>query len=205
MYVQQFFPYNKEARVLGWQVTRQRDPQSFQEVFNRELQASRRKIAVNPREAYVELQDLQEIAPNNTEIQGALVELEYTLGIRMRPPDTRALEQARQNYNQALAIYNSNNTANFSVGIAFLEQAISLNPTYTDAQRLIDTMRRQIGARSASVLTTQEQRMLNEAIAEFNARNYIRVQILLDQLLSSPKNQNNADILDLRRRLQSVQ
>lgn len=202
--VQQFFPFNKDARVLNIKIAQQRDPQGFVELFQKDFNDARSKIATNPQEAYVELKDLEALEPRYPGLQAAIEEAEYATGIKVRPPDPAKIRRSNELYQQALVIVNGNVRTEFPVALAFLDEALSLNPANREASRLKDTVAISVGGTTTSVLSSADQRKYTEAVAEFNNGNYLKAQILVDILLENPDNRYNTRLLELKERIQSA-
>ena len=202
--MQQFFPFNKDARVLTIKIAQQRDPQGFTELFSKDFNDAKQQIKNNPQQAYVELKDLEAIDPRYPGLQSAITEAEYATGIKVRPPDPRKLSRARELYASALAIFNSNNRTEYQVALAYLDEALSLNPDYQEAVRLKDSVAVAVGGTSTEVLSSADQQRFQEAIDEFTAGNYLKAQIVVDILLTNPDNRNNTRLLELKERIESV-
>jgi tetratricopeptide (TPR) repeat protein len=203
--VQQFFPFNKDARVLTIKIAQQRDPQGFVELFRKDFIDARDKIATSPQEAYVELKDLEALEPRYPGLQAAIEEAEYATGIKVRPPDPAKIARADELYQRALQIVNNNIRTEFPVALAFLDEALSLNPNSQAAIRLKDTVAISMGGTTTTVLSSADQQRYAEAVAEFTAGNYLRAQIIVDILLENPDNRNNTRLLELKERIQSAQ
>jgi len=204
LYVQQFFPFNKDARVLTIKIAQQRDPQGFKDLFSKDFNDARIQIRSNPQQAYVELKDLEAIDPRYPGLQAAIVEAEYATGIKVRPPDPRKIARARELYADAQAIFNSNNQTEFQVALAYLDEALSLNPDYQAAVRLKDSVAVAMGGTSSEVLSSADQQKFQEAVAEFTSGNYLKAQIIVDILLNNSDNRNNTRLLELKERIDSV-
>ncbi|MBI9102345.1 MAG: hypothetical protein JEY99_08020 [Spirochaetales bacterium] len=204
LYVQQFFPFNKDARVLTIKIAQQRDPQGFKDLFSKDFTDARRQISTNPQQAYVELKDLEAIDPRYPGLQAAIVEAEYATGIKVRPADPRKIARSQELYADAQAIFNSNNQTEFQVALAYLDEAIALNSNYQAAIRLKDSVAVAMGGTSSEVLSSADQQKFQEAVAEFTSGNYLKAQIIVDILLNNADNRNNTRLLELKERIDSV-
>ncbi len=204
LYVQQFFPFNKDARVLTIKIAQQRDPQGFRDLFSKDFNDARSLIRSNPQQAYVELKDLEVIDSRYPGLQAAIIEAEYATGIKVRPPDPRKIARSRELFADASRIVNSNNITEFQIALAYLDEAISLNPDYQEAIRLKDSVAVAMGGTSTEVLSSADQRKFQEAVTEFTAGNYLKAQIIVDILLNNPDNRNNTRLLELKERIASV-
>jgi len=204
LYVQQFFPFNKNARELTLRISQQKDPAGFQELFRKDFTDARTLIRTNPQQAYLELKDLETIDPRYPGLAAAITEAEYATGIKVRPPDPQKVARSRELYQLANRIYTGNNRTEFQVALAYLNEALTLVPDYQEARRLKDTLAVAIGGTSSEVLSSADQQKYQEAVAEFTAGNYLRAQIIVDILLNNPDNRNNTRLLELKARIDSA-
>lgn len=204
LYVQQYFPFNKEARVLNLLISQVRDEKQFQELFSKDFTEARRLIATNPQKAYIDLKDLETIDPDFPGMAQAILEAEYAAGIKVRPPDRTKINKSRELYDDANRIYTNGNRAQYPLALSLLDEAISLNPDNIPAIRLKDTISVETGGRSTSVFSNEDQQIYLEAVNAFTAGNYLKASTLVDILLQNPDNQRNSKLLELQERIEAV-
>ena len=202
--VQQFFPYNKEVRILIIRIAQQRDSREFEELLGQDFKNAKAKIRLNPQEAYVELRNLEDLDPNFPGLQAAIEEAEYAAGIKIRPPDPVKMRRSRELYQQALAIVNSNVRTEFPMAQTFLNEAFAMSPTNQDILLLKDRVAVSLGGSTSVILTSVDQRKYTEAVDEFNNGNYLKAQILVDILLENANNRYNTRLLELKERIKSA-
>jgi hypothetical protein len=200
--VQQFFPFNEEARVLNLRISQYRNPEQFNEVFRKDFQTAQKLITSNPQKAYIDLKDLETINASYPGLKTAITEAEYAAGIKVRPPDTAKLKRSTELYQLAYNIVSRNVRSEFSVALSYLDEAISLNPNNNDAIRLKDRIATDLGGTAVVVMTNTDQQKYDEAVIEFTAGNYLKARILVENLLKNPVNQRNPKILDLKERIE---
>lgn len=204
LYVQQYFPFNKEARVLNLLISQMRDRDQFRELFRKDFTDARELISTNPQKAYIDLKDLQTIEPNYPGISQAILEAEYAAGIKVRPPDRTKIDQSAKLYEDANRIYTQGSRAQFPLALSLLDEAIRLNPDNIAAVRLKDTISVATGGQSTSVFSNEEQQVYLEAVNAFTAGNFNKASILVDILLQNPDNQRNTKLLELQERIEAV-
>ncbi|HAK45127.1 MAG TPA: hypothetical protein DCO79_04295, partial [Spirochaeta sp.] len=202
LFVQQFFPFNEEARVLNLRISQYRDPEQFEEIFGRDFKTAKNLISSNPQKAYIDLKDLEAIYPDYPGLQSAITEAEYASGIKVRPPDTRKLARSTELYNLAYSIVSRSIRSEFNVALSYLDEAISLNPNNDDAIRLKDRISTDVGGTATAVMSNTDQQLYNEAVSEYTAGNYLKARIIVETLLKNPDNQRNPKLLDLQERIE---
>ncbi len=202
LYVQQFFPFNEDARVLNLKINQYRDPKQFEEVFGNDFRTARSLISSNPQKAYIDLRDLAAIYPNYPGLKAAITEAEYAAGIKVRPPDPQKLARSTELYKLAYDIVSRNVRSEFNVALSYLDEAISLNPNNNDAIRLKDRISTDVGGTASAVMSSADQQLYNEAVSEFTAGNYLKALIIVENLLKNPDNQRNPKLIDLKERIE---
>lgn len=204
LYVQQYFPFNKEARVLSLRITQLKDPAAFDVQFRKNFEEARSLLASNPQKAYIDLKDLQALVPDYPGMARAIENAEYATGIKVRPPDPVKLARSRELYADANRIFRRNARTEFSVALEYCNEAIRLDPNNVEAIRLKDRLSTEIGGGATAVISSVDQKKYQEAVNEFAAGNYLKASIIIDLLLKKPENQNNTKILELKKRLESI-
>ena len=201
LFVQQFFPFNEEARVLNLRISQYRDPERFNELFKSDFQKARTLISSNPQKAYIDLKDLEAIDSNYPGLQSAITEAEYAAGIKVRPPDTQKLSRSNELYQLAYSIVSRNIRSEFTVAQTYLDEALELNPDNLDAIRLKDRISADVGGTATVVMSSADQQLYQDAVSEYTAGNYLKARIIVEKLLSNPDNERNTKLLDLKERI----
>ncbi|MBI9108227.1 MAG: hypothetical protein JEZ04_15865 [Spirochaetales bacterium] len=199
--VQQFFPFNEEARVLNLRISQYRNPERFNELFKTDFQTARRLIATNPQKAYIDLKDLEAINAQYSGLKSAIIEAEYAAGIKVRPPDPDKLRRSTELYKLAFSIVSRNIRSEFNVALSYLDEAISLNTDNLEAIRLKDRISADVGGTATIVMSNTDQQVYQEAVSEYTAGNYLKARILVENLLKNPDNQRNTKLIDLKERI----
>ncbi len=202
LYVQQFFPFNEEARVLNLRISQYRDPERFKELFKSDFNNAKKRIDTNPRAAYIDLKDLESIYPSYPGLKAAIINAEYASGIKVRPPDPKELKRSTELYDLAYSIVRRNVRSEFNVAISYLDEAIKLNPDNDEAIRLKDRISTDVGGTTAEVMSNTNQQLYNEAVNEFTSGNYLKARIIVERLLKDPDNQRNPKLMDLKERIE---
>jgi len=201
LFVQQFFPFNEEARVLNLRISQYRDPERFNELFKNDFLAARRLIASNPQKAYIDLKDLEAIDAQYPGIRSAIIEAEYAAGIKVRPPDPAKLRRSGELYQLAFNIVSRNIRSEFNVALSYLDEAISLNTDNIEAIRLKDRISADVGGTATAVMSNADQQLYQEAVGEYTAGNYLKARIIVENLLKNPDNQRNTKLIELKERI----
>lgn len=198
-------PTNQDARVLKLRIQQVLDPGAFGETFQEMIRGARSKIqsGTDLDTAYLDLKDLFSIDPDYRGLASLILETEYLLGIKVRPPNPQDLRKSRDNYNRALEIYEGGDQLLFASALELLDEAIALNPRNTEARNLKDQVAIYVSNESAVVLTPAEQLIYREAEDKYLSGDFFEALNLTNQLMETPKNRNYAPLQDLIRRIES--
>ncbi len=201
--VQIVFPLNQEASLLQLRIEQLRDPAVFNENFRLRVNGALAKEKTAPQEAYTELQDLYEINPRYTGLKASLERIEIALGLRLPPPDTRALARSTELTREARRIVDGNVRAQFPIALEQLNEAIRLNPQNEAAIGLKVRIQTDVGGTAAIVLSYEAQQEYRTAVSELQKGNVIVANAIVERLLQNPANRNSPQILELQKRIQS--
>ncbi len=201
--VQVIFPLNQDASLLLLRIEQVRDPVQFNESFRNKVQMALGKEGSAPQEAYTELQDLYAINPRYAGLKGHLERIEVRLGLRLPPPDPRALRRSDELTRDARRIIDANVRAQFPVALEQLNEAIRLNPNNESAVNLKVRIQIDAGGSANIVLPFEVQRDYEMAVAEFQKGNTIVANAIVERLLQNPANRRSPKILELQKRIQS--
>lgn len=199
------FPTNQASRVLKLKIQQLLDPPTAQETFRQMFLDAQRQINNNQEVdlAYLDLKDLQGVEPGYPGLSSLILEAEYVLGIRVRPPNPADLRESARLYQQALAIYQADNTLFFENAITQLDQALELNPQNSQAAELKDLMGAYVQPDRRIVIDPADLQLFQQAEELFVNRQYFEALSLVQQLLQNPANQNYAPLIELKRRIES--
>jgi tetratricopeptide (TPR) repeat protein len=202
-YIKEPFPNNHAAGVLYLQILQFTEPEDFESIFRGRFHAAMGNLSSSPEESYRELQVLREIKPDYPGLDDALYRAEIATGIRQPPPDPSKLARARELYRQAEDIFQRDVRAQFPIALAYLNEAINLDPDYREAIVLKDRIQTGQGGQVTVVLSSVDQQKLNQAENFFIAGRYFEASALVEQLWQNPGNRSNPKLVELRRRIQS--
>ncbi|MFP4363352.1 MAG: hypothetical protein ACLFR1_05735 [Spirochaetia bacterium] len=197
------FPLNQDASLLSLRIEQLKDPENFTELFRERFNAAVEKLDTNPQEAYVELQDLQEINSGWPGMDNAIYEAEVALGIQVPPPDPAAMRRSRQLTEEARRIIQSNITTNFPQALERLNQAIEIYPDNQEAIALKDELQIRIGGGASVVLSSVAEQQYRQAEELFINGNYYQAYGITSRLLENPRNARYQPLVELNRRIES--
>ncbi len=197
------FPINQEASLLNLRIDQLVDPEAFNASFRSRFLEARNNLKTQPQQAYSDLLDLAEINSRYPGLKTAIEKAEIDLGLRLPPPDQRALARSAELVRSAKRIVDANIRAQFPVALEQLNEALKLNPNNSEAGTLKDRIQTDVGGQAVVVLTSASEREYQRAVQELQRGNTIVALAIVEQLLQDPRNQNSSRILELQRRIQA--
>jgi hypothetical protein len=203
--VRLMFPVNQEAGLLELRMDQVIDPTafnaSFQRRFNEAIAGTRRGSV----ESFADLQNLAEINPQYPGIRNAVTQAEIDMGYRPPPPDPRALARSNELTSAARVIVEGNVRAQFPIALEQLSEALVLNPSNNLAITLKDRVQTELGGGSSVVLSSAAEAEYQRAVRELQQGNTFVALAIVQQLLQDPRNRNSTRLVELQRRIESVQ
>ena len=199
--LQLVYPLNQDAGLLSLRIDQVIDPKSFQSFFRQKVESVRANYRTEKQTSYSDLLDLYEINPSYPGIKKLLDEVEIYLGIKLPPPDPKAIARSAELTKSAQKIYDANTRSMFEVALDQLDEAIKLNPNNETAITLKDRVQTSIGGKSVAVLSAEDESKYQLAVQELQKGNKITASALVEQLLQNPKSRNSSKILDLKKRI----
>ncbi len=197
------FPFNQQASVLSLRIAQLKDRDGFAALFRTKFREAQAKMATNPQEAYIDLKDLEQIDPNFAGLKEAIYNAEIRLGIRIPPPDPRALAESEELYRAALRIVTGNVRAQFPIALEQLNRAIELNPENTKAIELKDRIQIDTGGQTSIVLSSVAEEQYRLAEKRYIEGNYFEALAIVQRLLQNKESKNYPPLLELKRRIES--
>jgi tetratricopeptide (TPR) repeat protein len=201
--LQLVYPLNQDAGQLTLRINQLIDPSAFMTFFGQKVLTIRANYRTDKQTSYSDLLDLYQINPSYPGIKKLLDEVEIYLGVRIPPPDPKALARSAELTKSAQKIYDANNRSLFQVALDQLDEAIKLNPDNNPALALKDRVQTAIGGKSVAVLSGDDEAKYQQAVQELQKGNKITASALVEQLLLNPKSRNSAKIQDLKKRIDS--
>lgn len=197
------FPINQEASLLELRIDQLIDPAAFNTSFAKRFADARSNLKTKPQEAYSDLQDLAAINPNYPGIKTVIAQAEIDLGLRLPPPDPKALARSNELTKAAQGIVDANIRSQFPVALEQLNEALKLNPNNAQASVLKDRIQTDVGGQAVVVLSSAAEREYQRAVQELQQGNNIVALAIVQQLLQDPVNRNSSRILELQKRIQA--
>ena len=182
--VKLLFPLNQEARVLELRINQVSDPDAFNREFARLIAQARTKMDARQdlSTVYSDLLDLQTIDPRYTGLSALIERLEILIGLRLPPPDPRALAESRTLTTAAQRIWDARSVSQFSIALAQLNRALELDPNNQTAGSLKDRILTYVGGTAVVVLPSAGETLYNEAVTFLQSGDFLNARIRLTRL-----------------------
>jgi hypothetical protein len=105
----------------------------------------------------------------------------------------------------AQKIYNSagNDTAKLQNALSKIDEALALVSDNKEAMALKDKITTKIGGNTATVLSTEDERLYQLAIQRLQNNNVVGANAIVEQLLKKPQNSNSQKIKDLKNKIEA--
>ena len=198
------FPLLKAANTLQLKITRILEPDEFRTLFGKTKADARNKLpsasgAARPEllETYNQLKEYEQVEPNDRDLAGLIIEFEYALDLKIRPPSQADIAQSRQSYQTANSIYVKRQRDLYDRAVELLNEAIKRWPGNRVAALLKDRILIATGGARQDIISSDDSKKLQTAEKLFNERNYAESYRIVLVLLQNPDNQNYPRLLDL--------
>lgn len=198
------YPFNETAGQLNLKIDKLIDPVNFYEQFRKKIATVRKEYKSNSQRAYSDLLDLYSIDKNFSGIAALKDEIEIYLGIKLPPPDLKAIAESAELTRSARKIYNTRNTFEFIVAVQQLDRAIKLDLQNIEAVRLKDEIQTAMGGASVIVLSAANESKYQQAVAELQKGNKIIAAALVEQLMQNANARNSAKVRELKKRIDAL-
>ncbi len=202
--VKMVYARNQEARILELRVALLQDPANAQSRLNTYFTTAVSRTQESSRtvmeQGYGELQDLKGINPNFPGLQAAMNEVEFKLGLRIRPPDPAKLRESRNLTNRAKGIYDSSNLNQFGFALTLVRDALVLDPNNAEAEEYKILLSAATGATSVGI-SPSDQAILNKVVDLMANQSYRQAQVEFNKLDVNGKYRTNAEIQDIKLKL----
>ena len=198
------YPFNETAGQLNLKIDKLIDPANFYEQFRKKIATVRKEYKSNSQRAYSDLLDLYSIDKNFSGIAALKDEIEIYLGIKLPPPDLKAIAESAELTRSARKIYNTRNTFEFIVAVQQLDRAIKLDLQNIEAVRLKDEIQTAMGGASVIVLSAANESKYQQAVAELQKGNKIIAAALVEQLMQNANARNSAKVRELKKRIDAL-
>ncbi len=205
--LQYVYPLNQEASILTLRINRLMDPQKFTEEFSQKIEMAKLMCqSVNTRqEGYANLLDYYELEPTYKGLKDLIYQVEIDIGIRQKPVTSSGTSRAMKLIADAKSIYNSagNDTKKLENALAKVDEALALVSDNKEAMDLKDKITTKIGGNTATVLSTEDERLYQLAIQRLQNNNVVGANAIVEQLLKKPQNVNSQKIKDLKNKIEA--
>ncbi len=195
------YPFNAVAGQLNLKIDKLLDPQNFKKQFKKKIDVIKNNYKKNPQRHYSDLLDLYSIDKKTAGIKKLKYDIEIYLGLKLPPPDLKAIAESKRLTNAARKIYKSGKKLSFPVAVQQLDKAIKLNPKNMNAIRLKDAIQMSMGAGAVVVLSSADEKKYKKAVEELQKGNKVIAAALIQQLMQSPNAKNSAKVIELKKRL----
>ena len=202
------YPLNQEASLLTLRIDQLIDPAAFESFFAQRITQAKQDFRdlTKRQSAYTDLLDLSEINPRYPGLSDFIYNAEIEMGIRVRPPDQKALAESRRLTNEAALVVNSasRDEIQLNAALAKLNTALENNPDNEEAMVLKDRVQIMIGGKASIVLSSESEDLYQRAILELQRGNVLQAAGIVNTLLQKRENQNSSKIIDLKKKVDSL-
>jgi hypothetical protein len=206
--LQLVYPLNQEASLLTLRIDQVIDPDAFDALFEQKFTAAKAdfRSADKRQTGYVDLLDLYAINPRYAGLGDFIYQAEIELGIKIKPPDQKALSDSARLTKEASAVVNSSSRDEIALNAALvkLNTALEKNPDNEEAMVLKDRIQTIIGGKASVVLSSESEALYQKAVQELQRGNTLQAAALVSQLLQKKENQNSSKIIDLKKKVDSL-
>jgi outer membrane protein assembly factor BamD (BamD/ComL family) len=206
--LQLVYPLNQEASLLTLRIDQVIDPDAFDALFEQKFTAAKADFRTTDKRqtAYADLLDLYAINPRYRGLGDFIYQAEIELGIKIKPPDQKALADSVRLTREAAAVVNSSSRDEIALSAALvkLNTAIDKNPDNEEAMVLKDRIQTIIGGKASVVLSSDSEALYQRAVQELQRGNTLQASALVSQLLQKKENQNSSKIIDLKKKVDSL-
>ena len=205
--LQYVYPLNQEASILTLRINRLLDPKKFSEEFAQKIDMAKMmcKSKDTQQEGYANLLDYYQLDPNYKGLKDLIYQVEIDIGIRQKPVSNSGANRAKRLVADAQKIYNSagNDQAKLQNALSKIDEALALVSDNQEAMALKDRITTKIGGNTATVLSTEDERLYQLAIQRLQNNNVVGANAIVEQLLKKPQNGNSQKIKDLKNKIEA--
>jgi hypothetical protein len=187
--------------VLDLRILRLTDEKAFPAQLQRQIGEYTRGLrlgAVDRKEAYLGLKNIQEFLPNDKKLAATVEELEYDLGVKPRPLPQEKIRESTRLTAQATANYRKDVPETFQPSLRLLALALSANPNNEEARRLRTAILIRSGSPVEGALSKQALSDYLRAKDLLNSGSINEAKIIVDRLMRDPKNSAYPPLVELK-------
>ncbi|MCR5724823.1 MAG: hypothetical protein K6G80_07055 [Treponema sp.] len=202
--VQRVYPLNQEANLLSLRIEQQLHPEDFGKRF--EAMVKKARSDKDKRSAYATLTDLYALNPAYPGLAKIIEDLEYDIGIRVRPVTAANRKKAATLVSQAAKDYK---TANGDIEklkkvLSTVNSVLETDRNNEEAMALKDSVQTAMGPQVTNVLSAEDESVYLVAIQELNKNNIIRSYAMIEQLIQKGSNRTNRKLQQLMKRIRAL-
>ncbi len=198
--VLQQYPYNEEANILNWRITKIEDIDKYNRDVRNAVTSARTDINTPAvADAYSDLQTIKKLEPDYPGLNELIFQAEINLGLRTPPQTVEKRNLALDLYNEARRLYNSGDQAKFNDALDRLNQALVINPNYTDARQLRNTINAEKGGTITTTLSSSEDMQFYlQAVKLVGDDRSEQALLIIRRLWNNAANRNFKGLVDLK-------
>jgi hypothetical protein len=198
--VLQRYPYNEEANLLNWQITKIEDSDKYYRDIREQITSARTALSTPAAgDAYIALQAIQRLEPDYPGLDELIYEAEIALGLRTPPQTVEETNVALELFTEARDLYETGNPERRAEALEKLSQALLIDPGYADARDLRNTINSERGGNVATALSSSEDmQFFLKAVNLFTENRPGDALRIVIRLWDNEDNRNYQSLIDLR-------
>ncbi len=205
----QSYPINHDVNHLLLLIEQLEDKNAFDKTFAKKVADAKKNYsssnAKTKQRIYASLSDLSEIYPDYPGLKEQLLEVEYDLGLKMRPVKKSESNNAIKLYNEADKIYAKagGNEQELNKAIAKLNEALKIDPRNGKISDLKLKIQSQMGSRASDILSAEDNEEYLRAIQIYSEGNTLVAQSMVQSLMAKGNNKTNKKLVALKKRIEA--
>lgn len=205
--IQYLYPLNQQASILTLKINKMQDTQKFTEEFSQKIKNAELmcQSQATRQEGYANLLDYAQIEPNFKGLRDLIYQVEIDIGIRRKPVQNNDESQARRLITDAKNEFENagNNTKKLENALEKINKALNISPDNENAISLKDKIMTKIGGNTATVLSTEDERLYQLAIRRLQSNNIVGAKAIVEKLLQNERNSYSQKIMDLKNKIEA--
>ena len=198
--VLQRYPYNEDANLLNWQITKIEDSDKYFRDIREQITSARTAVKTPAAgDAYIALQTIRRLEPDYPGLDELIYEAEIALGLRTPPQTVEETNVALELYTEARDLYETGSPERREEALDKLSQALLIDATYADARDLRNTINSERGGNVTTALSsTEDMQFFLKAVNLFTENRPGDALRIVIPLWNNEANRNYQSLIDLR-------
>ncbi len=198
--VLQRYPYNEEANLLIWQITKIEDIDKYNRDIRDQVIEARAAISTPAAgDAYIALQTIRKLEPNYAGIDNLIYDAEIALGLRSPPQTVEETNVALELFTEAQGLYDSGDPGRRVEALEKLSRALLIDTGYAEARELRNTINSERGGNVTTALSsTEDMQFFLKAVNLFTENRPGDALRIVIRLWDNEANRNYQSLIDLR-------